>query len=117
MAAAMAPPAESPVTNTRAVDTVFRNDLCDHPANGKDLAVIPAYVLWVKPIEAEVWIVCPSLLGKQQREAIVLGQSRPPGPNIISGGGLGAAVQDNHKGHVFPALRRQIDVAPQSARV
>jgi hypothetical protein len=50
---------------------------------------------WKKPVKAEVRVVGALLLGKEQREADVFGESRPSRVMVVGSSGLGAAVQND----------------------
>jgi hypothetical protein len=59
--------------------------------------VIARGVFRIEPVEAALGIVRSLLLRHQQRKSIVFCQRRPAGPHIVTGGGLAAAMQNDHE--------------------
>jgi len=54
-------------------------------------------VLGRKPVEAEVGIVDPLLLGIEQNEAVLVCQTGPARALVVSSCGLGAAMEDDNE--------------------
>ena len=105
----IAPPADKAGDEHAApVDAVVDDDFFDHLPDRQRLPAIPLGVLGLEPVEAAVGIVGALLLGQQQGEAIAVGERRPPCPEVITGRGLGAAVQHHHERGIGGKRGRQI---------
>ncbi len=78
----------------------------DHLADRPRLAAVPRSVFRIEPVEAGVAIVDALLLGHHQREAVMLRERRPSRAEIVSSGGLAAAMQHDDERARLLELRR-----------
>jgi hypothetical protein len=83
--------------DARAIDIVAVRHVADHLPDRLRLARAARGVAGLEPVEAEVGIVRPLLLGKEQGEAVPVGQPRPARTLVIARRILGAAVQHHHQ--------------------
>ena len=65
----------------------------DHVPDRKGFAAVARGVFRIEPIEAGGGVVGRLLLRHQQGEAVALGERRPAGAEIVTSGGLPAAMQ------------------------
>lgn len=81
------------------VEAVTLDHRVDHLRDRQRFAGIAPGVAGFEPVEAEVGIVRPLLLGIEHRETVGRRKLRPTRPAIISSGGLGASVQHDNQRH------------------
>ncbi len=79
------------------IDAMIGAHARDHLPDRCGLALTARDVVGVEPVEAAIGVVGELLLRHQQRKAAVLRQRRPAGAEIITSGGLAAAVQHDHE--------------------
>lgn len=92
----------------------------DHLPDGHGLTSIAPRIGDVEPVKAQVRVVLPNLLGKEDDETVILGERRPAGAGVVTGGGLRAAVQHDHQsrrgrqmfGHMVPC-GQSTGIAPE----
>ena len=71
--------------------------MLDHLADRHGLTPSPPSIARLEPVETEIGIVGPLLLGEQDREAVAFGKLRPATAAIVGGSRLGAAVEHDYE--------------------
>lgn len=99
------------------IDAVFGDHRGDHLPDGHGLALVAPRVGGIEPVEAQVRVVLPNLLGKEDDETVILGERRPAGAGVVAGGGLRAAVQHHHQGRRGRQMLGHMVPRGQSTRV
>ncbi len=99
------------------IDALFDDDLLDHLSDGQRFSLAPLDIAEFEPIEAAGGVIGPLLLGKQQDEAVAVGERRPPCSMIVVCRGLRAPVQHNDERRIGGKPRRRVAPHPQIARV
>ncbi|MGY4484329.1 hypothetical protein ACVWWR_003520 [Bradyrhizobium sp. LM3.2] len=90
----------------RGIDAMRFGHVRDHLANRTRLAAIARGILRTEPVEAGVAVVGALLLGHQQCKAVVLGERRPAGTEVVACRRLAAAVQHDDERARLLQLRR-----------
>ena len=81
--------------NAMRVDLMVAHHPRDHLPDRAGFAAPACGIFRIEPVEAAVGVVRWLLLGHQQRETIMLRERGPAGAQIVAGGGLTTAVQDD----------------------
>jgi YD repeat-containing protein len=88
--------AEAGHEDAAGIDVVEPRHAVDHRADRGGLAASAPGILDREPVEAQHRVVGPLLLGKEEDEAVPVGERGPAGAVIVDCGILGAAVEHDH---------------------
>ena len=102
----------------RAIEPLFACDVLDHLADRRCFAPTAASIPWQVPVETEVGMICPALLGKEHRKPVSLGELGPAAALVISRSALRAAVKHDNQGarHVVGHIDARIEIARIAAK-